>query len=72
MQNQIYKTTHDDKNIKHIHIIYISDFFINILRNINHIYVDGTFICPNNFAQMLIVLGCDPIVEKISSFIYFN
>ena len=67
MKNQVYKILYDDKNdknIKHMYINYISDFFINILRNINHIYVDGTFICPNNFAQMLIVLGYDPIVEK--------
>ena len=48
---KIYKIIYDDKkdkNIKHMHIIHISDFFINILRNINHIYVDGTFICCSN------------------------
>ena len=33
------------------------------MRNINHIYVDWIFICPNNFSQIIIILGFAHIIN---------
>ena len=77
LQNQVYDILFDDKNnkqIKHMHIIFISNFFINKMRNINYIYVDGTFICPNNFSQIIIILRFAHIINRkyLLSYILIN
>ena len=77
LQNQVYDILFDDKNnkqIKQIQIIFISNFFINKMRNINYIYVDGTFICPNNFSQIIIILRFAHIINRkyLLSYILIN
>ena len=44
------------KSIYHEHIIYISNYFIKKLRDSEHYYIDGTFIYPNGFKQLIVIL----------------
>ena len=52
------------KLIAHEHVIYISDFFIKKLRDAPHYYIDGTFIYPSGFNQLLVVLYYDENKNK--------
>ena len=40
----------------HEHIIYCSDYFIKKLRLATHWYIDGTFVVPPNFKQLIVIL----------------
>ena len=44
---------------EHEHIIYISSYFIRKLRAAEHFYIDGTFVFPNGFKQLLVILYKD-------------
>ena len=43
----------------HEHMIFVSNFFIRKLRNTNHIYIDGTFMYPKGFSQLIVILYID-------------
>ena len=45
--------------MKHEHIIFVSDFFIKKLIKAEHFYIDGTFIYPSEFKQLLVILYHD-------------
>ena len=40
----------------HEHMIFISNFFIRKLNSAKHWYVDGTFVYPNDFSQLIVIL----------------
>ena len=42
--------------IYHEHIIFISNYFIRKLRESEHFYIDGTFVYPAGFKQLIIIL----------------
>ena len=48
----------------HEHMIFISNFFIRKLQSSTHWYVDGTFVYPNEFSQLIVILYRDDILEK--------
>ena len=58
----------------HEHIIFISDFQINKIIESPHLYFDGTFVYPKEFAQMIIVLYYDTLINKraLGAFILLN
>ena len=41
---------------KHEHMIFVSNFFIRKLNNTRHWYVDGTFVYPKDFSQLIVIL----------------
>ena len=43
----------------HEHMIFISNYFIKKLRNAVHLYIDGTFVYPDEFDQLIIILYRD-------------
>lgn len=45
--------------ILHHHIIWVSPFFIKQLQNELHFYIDGTFVHPVEFKELLIILFYD-------------
>ena len=47
------------KYYEHIHFIYAPDFFINRIKDSKHIYIDATFVVPQEFLQILILLFYD-------------
>ena len=47
-----------------MHVIYISDYFIKKLNNATHFYIDGTFIYPPDFKQLIVILYYDNIIKK--------
>ena len=49
---------------EHEHVIYISDYFIKKLNNATHFYIDGTFIYPPDFKQLIVILYYDNIIKK--------
>jgi len=52
------------KLYNHKHIIFISDFQHNKLIESPHLYFDVTFVYPKEFAQMIIVLYYDTLINK--------
>ena len=53
------------KNLfEHEHIIYVSDFFIKKLRMSRHFYIDGTFVFPEGFKQLIVILYYDEQTKK--------
>ena len=53
------------KNIfYHEHIIYISNYFIRKIRESHHFYIDGTFVYPKVFSQLIVILYYDSSVKK--------
>ena len=59
----LYKKNNKDL-FKHEHIIFVSDFFINKLIKAEHYYIDGTFIYPSEFKQLLVILYHDKEKNK--------
>ena len=47
------------KQIKHEHMIFCSDYFIKKLRASKHWYIDGTWVYPKGFKQLIIILYID-------------
>ena len=43
----------------HEHFIFISNYFIKKLRQALHIYIDGTFLYPPGFVQLIVILYRD-------------
>ena len=41
---------------QHEHIIFISDYFIKKLNTAKHFYIDGTFVYPKDFKQLIVIL----------------
>ena len=41
------------------HIIYIASYFIRKLRAAEHFYIDGAFIFPRGFKQLIVILYKD-------------
>ena len=69
----------------HEHMIFISNYFINKISNAEHIYIDGTFLYPSGFNQLIVILyrddnsgvrypGLFALInnKKYEGFIYFN
>ena len=52
------------KNFKLEYFIYITDFFINKIKNSNNIFIDGTFKTPDLFSQILIIQFYHSITNK--------
>ena len=50
--------------IEHEHIIYVSDFYIKKLRFSPHFYIDGTFVFPYGFKQLIVILYYDLKTKK--------
>ena len=59
----IYNKT-GKKLLSHEHIIYCSNFFIRKLQNADHWYIDGTWIYPKGFRQLIIILYYDKSSKK--------
>ena len=76
LRDYIYKTIYSkDGNsiINHEHVIYISDFYIKKLRESSHFYIDGTFVNPKGFKQLIVILYYDQKFRKeISRSFCFN
>ena len=56
------KTLYVEKGKKmfyHENIIFISNYFIKKIREAEHIYIDGTFVYPKGFTQLIIILYYD-------------
>jgi len=47
----------------HRHIIWCSQFFIKQLQKTRHIYIDGTFVFPCEFKQLIVILFYESITE---------
>ena len=45
----------------HQHMIFISNYFINKLLEARHIYIEGTFLFPDGFNQLIVILYRDEI-----------
>ena len=43
----------------HEHMIFISNYFINKMAKAEHIYIDGTFLYPPGFIQLIVILYRD-------------
>ena len=43
----------------HEHFIFISNYFIKKLNQVEHLYIDGTFIFPPGFIQLIVILYRD-------------
>lgn len=54
----------------HEHVIYISNFIIKKLLYSSHYYIDGTFVIPNGFRQLIVILYYDPFSKKRYSGLY--
>ena len=59
----LYKKNNKDI-FQHEHIIFISDYFIKKLNKSEHYYIDGTFIYPSDFRQMIVILYYDNEKQK--------
>ena len=67
LRDYTYKTIYSkDGNsiINHEHVIYVSDFYIKKLRESKHFYIDGTFVYPKGFKQLIVILYYDQNLEK--------
>ena len=62
----IYKKNDSNQLIKHEHIIFISPFQIRKIISASHLYFDCTFIYPNEFSQLLIILYYDEEINMRS------
>ena len=49
---------------EHEHVIYISDYFIKKLNKASHFYIDGTFIYPPDFKQLIVILYYDKVINE--------
>ena len=49
---------------QHEHIIYVSDYFIKKLNKSSHFYIDGTFVYPKGFKQLIVILYYDSDLNK--------
>ena len=54
----------NNTTFQHEHIIYISDYFIKKLNKAEHLYIDGTFIYPQDFKQLIVILYLDENINK--------
>ena len=61
---EIYINTHNNKFIHHKHIIYCSSFHLKNMKNFIHFYIDGTFINPSEFSQIIIILYIHNITNR--------
>ena len=43
----------------HEHMIFVSNYFIRKLRESKHFYIDGTFLYPKGFSQLIVILYID-------------
>ena len=43
----------------HEHMIFVSNYFIRKLRASKHFYIDGTFLYPKGFSQLIVILYID-------------
>ena len=62
----IYKNNNSDKQIQHEHIIFISPFQIRKIIKTPHLYIDCTFIYPQDFCQLIVILYYDIDIQKRS------
>ena len=54
----------NNTQFEHEHVIYISDYFIKKLNKASHFYIDGTFIYPPEFKQLIVILYYDDVINK--------
>ena len=54
----------NNSTFQHEHIIYISDYFIKKLNKAQHFYIDGTFIFPQDFKQLIVILYLEENINK--------
>ena len=48
----------------HEHMIFVSNFFIRKLNTSKHWYVDGTFVYPKDFSQLIVILYKDENLNR--------
>ena len=48
----------------HEHIIFISNYFIKKISQAEHFYIDGTFVYPKGFVQLIVILYYDNKTKK--------
>ena len=54
-----------NKNLfQHNHANFISDYFKKKLNTLKHFYIDGTFVFPKGFKQLIIIFYLDENVNK--------
>lgn len=44
-----------NKLIMHKHAIFLSNYFLKCLQLTNHYYIDGTYVYPNEFKQLIVI-----------------
>ena len=66
LSKSIYKNNNNDIQIQHEHIIFISPFQIRKIIKTPHLYIDCTFINPQDFYQLIVILYYDIDIQKRS------
>lgn len=67
LREYIHKSIYNKKGnrlINYEHIIHTSNYFIRKLRESIHYYIDGTFVRPKGFVQMIVFLYYDNKTQK--------
>ena len=67
LRDYTYKIIYNDKSdkyIEHEHIIFLSNFFLKKMQNSKHFYIDGTFIFPSDFSQLIVILYYENNINK--------
>ena len=62
LRDYTYTYYYDDKGKKlknHEHFIFISNFQITKILTSKHLYIDGTFLKPKGFTELIIILYHD-------------
>ena len=59
----LYNTSGKNQFV-HEHMIFVSNFFIRKLSNSKHWYIDGTFVYPEEFSQLIVILFKDDVLGK--------
>ena len=48
-----------------LYIIYCSTFHLKNMKKAKHFYINGTFLCPSKFTQIIIVLYIHTIIIQL-------
>ena len=59
----LYNTSGKNQFV-HEHMIFVSNFFIRKLSNSKHWHIDGTFVYPEEFSQLIVILYKDDVLGK--------
>ena len=62
LRDYSHTTTHNksgNSQFIHEHVLFVSNYFIRKLRESKHFYIDGTFLYPKHFSQLIVILYID-------------